>query len=81
MYSVPVKKLVKKFELKNELEDISLDDIQITNFALNRPALQLAGFFDYFENNSVQVMGLVEHAYLERLESVFREQVLRQLFY
>ena len=80
MYSIPVKKLVKEFRLKNEIEEISLDGIKITNFALNRPALQLAGFFDYFENDAVQVMGLVEHAYLEKLEPIFREQVLRQLF-
>ena len=46
MYSIPVKKLVKEFRLKNEIEEISLDGIKITNFALNRPALQLAGFFD-----------------------------------
>ena len=53
MYSIPVKKLVKEFRLKNEIEEISLDGIKITNFALNRPALQLAGFFDYFENDAV----------------------------
>lgn len=80
MYSVSVEKLADEFKLKNELPDISLKGRIIKNSAVNRPALQLAGFFDYFESDAIQVIGKVEHAYLERLEPVFREQVLRELF-
>ena len=80
MYSVSVEKLADEFKLKNELPEISLEGRIIKNSAVNRPALQLAGFFDYFESDAIQVIGKVEHAYLERLEPVFREQILRELF-
>ena len=80
MYSAAVEKLANEFKLKNELPDISLEGRIIKNSEVNRPALQLAGFFDYFESDAIQVIGRVEHAYLERLEPVFREQVLRELF-
>lgn len=80
MYSASVEKLASEFKLKNELPEISLDGREIKNSAVNRPALQLAGFFDYFESDAIQVIGRVEHAYLERLEPVFREQILRELF-
>ena len=76
MYSVSVEKLSDEFKLKNELPEISLEGRIIKNSAVNRPALQLAGFFDYFESDAIQVIGKVEHAYLERLEPVFREQIL-----
>ena len=46
MYSVSVEKLSDEFKLKNELPEISLEGRIIKNSAVNRPALQLAGFFD-----------------------------------
>lgn len=39
----------------------------ITVEDVNRPGLQLAGFFDYFEEERIQVIGLVETSYLQRL--------------
>ena len=80
MYSASVEKLASEFKLKNNLPEISLEGRTIKNSAVNRPALQLAGFFDYFESDAIQIIGRVEHAYLDRLEPVFREQILRELF-
>jgi len=39
----------------------------ITVEDVNRPGLQLAGFFDYFDEERIQVIGLVETSYLQRL--------------
>ena len=36
--------------------------------ALNRPGLALAGFFQYFANRRIQVVGLSELAYLKSLK-------------
>ena len=33
---------------------------------INRPALQLAGFFDYFDHHRVQIIGHVENTYMEK---------------
>ena len=51
----------------------------ISNNDTNRPGLQLAGFYDYFDNKRVQVMGKMEHAYLESLDSEMRKKRLADL--
>ena len=35
---------------------------------INRPALQLAGFFDHFDCERIQLIGYVEYTYLQTLE-------------
>jgi len=79
-YSVELKNFVEEFGLENIVPEISLEGKKVISSGVNRPALQLAGFFDYFENDKVQLMGVVEKAYLERIEPMFREDVLRKLF-
>ena len=79
-YSVPLQQFVEEFDLENIVPEISLEGRVINSNGVNRPALQLAGFFDYFENDKVQLVGVVEKAYLDRLEPMFREDVLRKLF-
>lgn len=80
MYSVPMEKFVKEFNLVSLLPEINLENKVLNKSEVNRPALQMAGFFEYFDCDRVQVMGRVEYTYLSRLEPVFREEVLRQIF-
>ena len=68
MYTVDLKKLVEKMKLVNYTPDLNIDDIKITQTDVNRPALQLAGFFDYFDSDRVQVIGYVEYAYMQKME-------------
>ncbi len=56
------------------------EDIPITVADVNRPSLQIAGFFDYFDSNRIQILGKVEHTYLEKLDSEERLKRLEQLF-
>lgn len=53
---------------------------EITSTDINRPALQLVGFFDYFDETRIQVFGMVEHAYLEKMSLEERCTVLDRLF-
>ncbi|MBR2500137.1 MAG: HPr(Ser) kinase/phosphatase [Clostridia bacterium] len=46
----------------------------------NRPALQLSGFFDYFDPERIQVLGMVEYTYLEKMHPEDRQTSLRRLF-
>ncbi len=41
----------------------------ITNTDVNRPGLQMVGFFDYFDNSRIQIMGKVEFTYLEQFHA------------
>lgn len=54
-------------------------DNVIEEEALNRPGLALAGFFQYFANRRIQVLGLAENAYLRSLNDREREERLRQV--
>ena len=50
-YSVSLVDYVKEFDLENMVPEINLTGKKISSIGVNRPALQLAGFFDYFEND------------------------------
>lgn len=63
-YSVSLTDFIKKLNLKNYTPEIDTDKIMITDPDINRPALQLAGFFEHFDTARVQICGNVEHAYL-----------------
>lgn len=52
---------------------ISIEDV-------NRPGLQLTGFFDYFDKDRMQILGLVEISYLERIPAAKRAVVFDTLF-
>lgn len=49
-------------------------DIQVTD--INRPGMQLCGFYEYFAHERPQMLGKVEMTYLESLEPEKRRQVL-----
>ncbi len=66
MYTVSLKKFIEKMEVENLTPEVDIEDIEIAQTDMNRPALQLAGFFDYFDNHRVQIIGQVEHTYMEK---------------
>ena len=71
--------LVEKINLKNLTPDIDLTEKVLTVPDINRPALQLTGYFDYFESERVQVIGYVEYTYLEKMEIELKKQIYEQL--
>ncbi len=66
MDTVSIKKFVDHMECKALTCEDRLSDIKITQSDINRPALQLAGFFDYFDHHRVQIIGQVEYTYMEK---------------
>ena len=71
--------LKKKFSLAliNEKGDLKRE---IKAAEINRPGLALAGFFDYFDQNRIQLLGLSEISYLESLPlEICRERFLNFL--
>lgn len=47
---------------------------------INRPGLSLAGFFDFFAYERIQVFGLGETAYMKRLTTEELKQILEKFF-
>src|SRR5207247_587718 len=46
---------------------------------INRPGLALSGFYTYFAEKRVQVLGAAEHSYLKSLPSTLRVKRFRKL--
>lgn len=79
MYTVELTKLVEKMELKNCTPEIDISDMVLTQPEVNRPALQLAGFFDYFNYDRLQIIGNVEYAYMEKMEADHGKSIMQKL--
>ena len=80
MYSAELAKIVEAFQLENILPEISLEGRAVKKREINRPALQLAGYYKSFDNERLQVIGRVEHGYLSSLEEEKRRDSIRNLF-
>lgn len=66
-HKVSVYDMAKQLNLKEVIPEINTREIFITQAEINRPALQLAGFFEHFSNNRIQIIGNVEYLYLQEI--------------
>lgn len=78
--SVKLNRIIEEFNLEKLFYLEEHDAIQIASTDINRPGLQLAGFFEYFGTDRVQIIGKVEMTYLAQLDSQGRYQSLIGLF-
>ena len=67
MYGVTITELIKTMKMKDVLPEIDTDKVVLSHPDVNRPALQLTGFFDHFDRERVQIIGYVEQAYINTL--------------
>ncbi|HJC50761.1 MAG TPA: HPr(Ser) kinase/phosphatase [Candidatus Anaerostipes avistercoris] len=66
-HKVSVYDMAKQLNLKEVIPEINTREIFITQAEINRPALQLAGFFEHFSNNRIQIIGNMEYLYLQEI--------------
>lgn len=71
--------VIRELQLKVLYSPCDPDNIPITRSEINRPALPLTGFFDCFEADRIQIVGITEHAYLKELEEQERRERIRAL--
>ena len=77
--NVTIKELITELNLKNYTPEIDAESIIIKHPEINRPALQLAGFFDHFDSERVQVLGNVENAYIETIDEETKKKTYDKL--
>ena len=75
MEGVRVAKIAQIMDLCNFLPDMELKGHRIMISDVNRPALQLSGYFKHFEQSRVQIIGTVEYTYLQQLDEEKREKI------
>lgn len=78
-HGVKLTEIVEKMDLKNLTPKVELVDREVNVPDVNRPALQLVGFFDHFDSNRVQIIGNVEYNYLKTLTEEKKTKVYHEL--
>ena len=76
---VPLGEVIKEHALEVVYAPDGYEEIPITVAEVNRPSLQIAGFFDYFDPARIQILGKVEYTYLEKMSSEERTEKLEKL--
>ncbi len=75
---VGVAKVAELLDLYNFLPDMELRGHRIMISDVNRPALQLSGFFEHFEQSRVQIIGTVEYTYLQQFDTQKKEKIFKE---
>lgn len=75
-FSVPLSRIMEEFALESVVMPKEPDDIYIASAEVNRPGLQLNGYFDYFDNDRIQIIGKSENSFLYEFEE---EEYLRRI--
>lgn len=78
MGGVGVSKVAQILDLYNFLPDMEMKGHRIMISDVNRPALQLSGYFKHFEQSRVQIIGTVEYTYLQQLDVEKRRKIYRE---
>ena len=77
--SVKLQKIVETMDLKNLTPEVDLTGREVNIPDINRPALQLAGFFEHFDSDRVQIIGYVEYTYLQTLPEEKKNKMYNEL--
>ncbi len=78
-YSVSLSSIVKEQKLTVLHAASDFETARLHTADVNRPALQLTGFYDYFDPKRIQLIGRVESTYLESLGEKGRYKSLEEL--
>lgn len=79
MPSVSLTSIIEKMKLENLTPDIDVNSIRVTQSDINRPALQMAGFFEHFDATRLQAIGFVEYTYMETLTEERKREIYTKL--
>ncbi|MDR0818193.1 MAG: HPr(Ser) kinase/phosphatase [Oscillospiraceae bacterium] len=79
-YTIPLHTIEEEMKMKRIYVPENYQERLLVNSAVNRPGLQLVGFFSRFDNTRLQMIGMVETMYLKPLPSAERKKCFAELF-
>ncbi len=77
--SVPLKTIVEEFKFEILHKGTNYNKTLLTKPVMNRPGLSLVGFYDYFDQDRLQLLGKMEHTYLTMMGRDERLRCFRDL--
>ncbi|MCR4850241.1 MAG: HPr(Ser) kinase/phosphatase [Lachnospiraceae bacterium] len=79
MASVKLEKIIERMKLTNFTPELDITKVRVRVPDINRPALQMAGYFEHFEATRLQVIGFVEYSYMEGLPEARQKEIYQKL--
>ncbi len=81
MKKVTVRELIDDLKLKEIIcPEGKAEKMIITEKEINRPGIQLAGYFDYFTPERIQIIGKTEYTFFGNFDEESRDNTLSQYF-
>lgn len=77
---VKLDEIVEKMNLRNLTPQVDASARKVRQTEVNRPALELTGYFDHFAAGRIQIIGLVEHSYIDQMKEEDKRRVFSRLF-
>ena len=78
MKEISLIKMVEELDLKNLTPGVDMAGVKISVPDINRPALQLTGYYEHFASERVQIIGYVEFTYLQHLDEEARVKAFEE---
>lgn len=79
-FTIGLSKIISEFSLEVLNMPESDREIMISSSEVNRPGLHMAGYFEFFDAERIQIIGKSEESFLNRFTEEKAEQRLRELF-
>lgn len=79
-FNISIAKIAENFQLEEIYRTEKHGEVLVSSTDVNRPGLQMVGFFDYFDSERIQILGKVEYTYLQKLTADKRGEIFEQLF-
>ncbi len=79
-FSVPLSVIVERLGLDKVYVSENYEETNISSMEINRPGLELTGYFEFFDNKRIQILGNTEFSYLGRFGSEAQRMVIDSIF-
>ena len=79
-FTIGLSKIISEFSLEVLNMPQTDEEIMVSSAEVNRPGLQMAGYFEFFDDTRIQIIGKSEESFLKRFTEEKAEQRLRELF-
>ena len=80
VYKVSFAKIIEEFHLESIFLPDLPESLEVSSTRVNRPGLQMVGFYDHFERDRIQIIGRVEHLFIAQLPAEERTRRLEDFF-
>ena len=76
--TIELSRIVKEFSL--EVLNLPEEEVLVASTETNRPGLHLVGYYEYFDNKRIQILGMNEIGFLKSISEDKRKQCIDDFF-